>query len=124
MKKQIAEDKKNNQINLVTVKELSKFIGIKGSTLYAWAEKRMIPFIKLNGLLRFDTDEVMEWVKSSKVLPGKVYPLNLKPKIITKKKIDQAIEREVALSKRQRYDSPQRGNQTSQAQKGGNHGNL
>ena len=30
-----------------------------------------IPFYKLNGLLRFDMDEVQAWVKSSKSVPQK-----------------------------------------------------
>lgn len=111
----------NNFIKLVSVKELSEIIRIKESTLYAWTEKRKMPFIRLNGLLRFDLDEVIEWIKSSKILPSEVHSINLKPKKITPTDISKIIKREVVLSKKQCYDSSKRGNQTSQAQRGGKH---
>ncbi|MDP2735778.1 MAG: helix-turn-helix domain-containing protein, partial [bacterium] len=44
-------------MNLVTIKELSDFLKVKPSTLYSWVHGGTIPFVKLNGLLRFDMDE-------------------------------------------------------------------
>lgn len=111
-------------MNIVTINEVSGILKVKKSTLYAWTEKRMMPFIKLNGVLRFDLDEVMGWIKSSKVLPEKVSPINFMPKKFSKKDINIIIDREVALPKRQCYDSPKRGNQTSQARKGGYNADL
>ncbi len=56
-------------MKLVTIKEISEFLKVKESTLYSWVHGGSIPFYKLNGLLRFDMDEVREWVKNSKPVP-------------------------------------------------------
>lgn len=53
-------------MNLVDIKEVSKILKVKESTLYSWAGKGLIPSHKLNGLLRFDVEEIEEWVKESK----------------------------------------------------------
>jgi excisionase family DNA binding protein len=53
-------------MKLLTIKELSEFLTIKVSTLYTWVHNGTIPYIKLNGLLRFDMDEIKEWIKRSK----------------------------------------------------------
>ncbi len=50
-------------MQLITVKELSKIIKVKESTLYAWANKGLIPCHKLNNLLRFDLDEIETWIR-------------------------------------------------------------
>ncbi len=53
-------------MRLASVNELSEILKVKKATLYAWAHKGTIPYFKLNGLIRFDMDEIEEWVKSSK----------------------------------------------------------
>jgi excisionase family DNA binding protein len=53
-------------MGLVTIKEVSKYLTVKESTLYSWVHNGSIPFHKLNGLIRFDMDEVDAWVKASK----------------------------------------------------------
>ena len=53
-------------MNIITIKELSEFLKVKESTLYAWVSKGLIPFYKLNGLLRFNMDEITEWIKRNK----------------------------------------------------------
>ncbi|MBI1912101.1 MAG: helix-turn-helix domain-containing protein [Deltaproteobacteria bacterium] len=55
-------------MNLVTIKDLSVFLKVKESTLYSWVHEGTIPFYKLNGLLRFNLDEILEWVNSSKII--------------------------------------------------------
>ena len=54
-------------MKLITVKELSEIISVKESTLYQWAELRQIPSVKLNGAVRFDLGDVMQWIQSCKV---------------------------------------------------------
>lgn len=66
-------------MKLITIKELSEYLKIKESTLYSWTSNGMIPSYKLNGLLRFDSDEIEEWIKTKKVEP-------FKPQIHFKKK--------------------------------------
>ena len=53
-------------MQLINVKELSRFLGVKESTLYQWAELKQIPCLKLNGCLRFDKDEINKWIQSCK----------------------------------------------------------
>ncbi len=52
-------------MEFVTIKELSKFLKVKESTLYSWVHNGLIPYHKLNGLVRFDMEEIKTWVKAS-----------------------------------------------------------
>ncbi len=52
-------------MEFVTIKELSQFLKVKESTLYSWVHYGLIPYHKLNGLVRFDMEEIREWVKAS-----------------------------------------------------------
>src|SRR3972149_1573796 len=53
-------------MNLVSIKEVSVFLKIKESTLYSWVNNGSLPYYKLNGLLRFDMEEIGEWVKRTR----------------------------------------------------------
>jgi excisionase family DNA binding protein len=65
-------------INIATVRELSKILKVKEKTLYQWAELGQIPCIKLNGCLRFDMNELYQWIKSCKKEASSGYnPLTL-----------------------------------------------
>jgi excisionase family DNA binding protein len=59
-------------MRILTVKQVSELLQAKQSTIYAWAEQRLIPSFKINGLLRFDEAEIIEWMKSCK-RPGPCY---------------------------------------------------
>jgi excisionase family DNA binding protein len=61
------------QMKLMTVKELSDFLRVKPKTLYQWTESKKIPFLKLNGALRFDLDEIQQWMASCKSTPSGAY---------------------------------------------------
>ncbi len=52
-------------MRLATIKEVSALLKVKTSTLYSWVHNQTIPFHKLNGLIRFDLDEIEIWVKFS-----------------------------------------------------------
>lgn len=54
-------------MKLLTIKELSQILKVKESTLYAWVHRGKIPSFKLNGLLRFDQNEIEQWISNSKV---------------------------------------------------------
>jgi len=49
---------------LLTIKDLSRQINIKPSTLYLWAAQRKIPCQKIHGLIRFDPDAIADWLHS------------------------------------------------------------
>jgi excisionase family DNA binding protein len=53
-------------VKLAGVKEVSEILKVKPSTLYQWAELGQIPCFKLNGCLRFDIEDIMNWLKSCK----------------------------------------------------------
>jgi len=38
-------------------------LGIKMSTLYSWTSRSLIPYMKVNGLLRFREDMIEPWLK-------------------------------------------------------------
>ena len=53
-------------MQLIGVKEVAEILNVKPSTLYQWAELGQIPCIKINGALRFDIEDVMNWIRSCK----------------------------------------------------------
>jgi excisionase family DNA binding protein len=53
-------------MKLLSVKEISEMLNVKPSTLYQWAELGQIPCIKLNGALRFDMEDINQWINSCK----------------------------------------------------------
>lgn len=53
-------------MKLMTVKEVSEILNANSKTIYQWAELGQIPSVKLNGCLRFDLDDIKEWIKSCK----------------------------------------------------------
>jgi excisionase family DNA binding protein len=68
--------RKVGDVKILTVKQVADLIQAKTSTVYAWAEQGMLPSFKINGLLRFDHDEVMEWLKGCK-RPEHCYTSNI-----------------------------------------------
>lgn len=60
-------------MRLVSIKVVAELLMIKQSTLYSWVHNGSIPFHKLNGLIRFDMDEIESWVKTSRQMqPGTI----------------------------------------------------
>ena len=47
---------------LLSVSEVSEKLGIRVSTTYKYVCARKIPFIKLNGHLRFDEGAIERWI--------------------------------------------------------------
>jgi excisionase family DNA binding protein len=50
---------------LLTIRDLTKQLQVKSSTLYAWVAQGKIPSLKINGLIRFDPHAIDRWMKSS-----------------------------------------------------------
>jgi hypothetical protein len=55
--------------NIVTAKELSVVLKVKPKTIYTWAEMGIVHFIKMNGALRFDLEDIQLWVENCKKGP-------------------------------------------------------
>lgn len=49
---------------LLTIKDLSKRLNIKPSTLYLWAAQGKIPCQKIHGLIRFEPEVITLWLRS------------------------------------------------------------
>ncbi len=91
--------KEKGTMEFVTIKELSKFLKVKESTLYSWVHHGLIPFHKLNGLVRFDMEEIKEWIKVShkETQNRELYIVKKQPQdidSIVKKAIDSAKVKE------------------------------
>jgi excisionase family DNA binding protein len=48
---------------LLNIKELSQLLSVKEATIYTWIHQELIPYYKLNGLVRFRESEINEWLK-------------------------------------------------------------
>ena len=62
-------------MRIMTIGELAELLGVKPKTLYQWAELRQVPSIKINGTLRFDFDDIEQWINSCKKETIKSYNL-------------------------------------------------
>jgi excisionase family DNA binding protein len=47
----------------LTVKELSEWVNLSKSHIYALKSKNEIPFVKIGGKLLFDSDRISEWIE-------------------------------------------------------------
>ncbi len=88
-------------MELVTIKDLSQFLKVKESTLYSWVHHGLIPFHKLNGLVRFDMEEIQEWVKKSKAISHKVSALSRENKNLD---IDHIVKKAIDTIKGKEYN--------------------
>ncbi len=98
-------------MTLITIEELSDLLKVKKSTLYSWVHYGTIPFYKLNGLLRFEMDEIMEWVKGSK--PEPCSPIGKLKKAQTED-IDTLVKRAIEGVKGKGYNPSKRETSLSQ----------
>ena len=88
-------------MKLVSVKILAELLMIKQSTLYSWVNNGSIPFHKLNGLVRFDMDEIESWIKTSRQAEHSSAPA---PKKTTNLDIDNIVRNAIADTKDNRYN--------------------
>ncbi len=65
-------------MRMVSVKIVSEFLMVKQSTVYSWVRTCSIPFHKLNGLIRFDMDEIESWVKTCRPSARPIPNMSLK----------------------------------------------
>ena len=57
----------DKNLRLLRVAEVAEMTRLKPKTIRMYCSKRSIPFIKLNGAVLFDFDEILDWIKRSKV---------------------------------------------------------
>lgn len=85
-------------MKLVSIKDVSELLKVKESTLYSWVHCGKIPFCKINGLVRFDMDEIRAWVAKTKK-----HPLG-----ILRVEDESAMFKKVVESMGKRYNPPER----------------
>lgn len=51
----------------MTAEETAKYLHSTKGTIYFWVNRNKIPFVKVNGTLRFDIDDINAWLKKHKV---------------------------------------------------------
>ena len=89
------------------IRQLSIYLNVKPSTLYAWAAQGKISCVKLHGLVRFRREDIEGWIDSFQVDPGpRISPFA--PSRGPRSDLDTLIAR----AKAQAYNPASRGNQT------------
>ena len=64
---------------MLTISQVSNLLNIKPSTLYAWVSQGKIPHVKIHGLIRFQSEDIQQWLTSFHAQKAK--PLKLKVKL-------------------------------------------
>ena len=86
--------------SLLTVKDLSAWLNMKPSTLYLWAGQGKVPCRKIHGLIRFDQEEIHQWLASFTPARGRDLSLSSPPQP------QSEVERLIAAAKRDVYTRP------------------
>ncbi len=86
-------------MRLISVKELSGYLRVKESTLYSWVHTGNIPYFKLNGLLRFDMEEIEHWIQETRAKSLDI-AVNVKKK--GNLDIDKIVKRTILEVKKER----------------------
>ncbi len=53
-------------MKLLTIQELAKLLNAKVTTIYSWINRDSVPYLKFNGLVRFDVAEIEAWIEESR----------------------------------------------------------
>ncbi len=53
----------------LTVDDVAALMQVSNKTVYDWVHKKVIPYYKIVGSLRFDYDEVARWLRSHRHKP-------------------------------------------------------
>lgn len=64
-------------MRIVTAIKKSDFLQIKPSTLYSWFSSGSIPHFRLNGVIRFDLDELKQWLLFSRTVEQDIRPITI-----------------------------------------------
>ncbi len=59
----------NTLERLLTVPDVAAMLNISPKTIYMWCDLRIIPFLRINGSIRFDLAEIQQWLLTCKKAP-------------------------------------------------------
>lgn len=51
----------------LSVKEISQYMGLSIHTIYLWVQLRKIPYYKIGKAVRFNLQEINEWLKAQHI---------------------------------------------------------
>lgn len=54
---------------LLNARQVSELLEVKVSTVYDWAHRGVIPYVKLGRLIRFKKAEIFQWVNFHTIRP-------------------------------------------------------
>lgn len=91
----------------LTPMQVAGILNCKLSTVYAWAKNGGIPAYKIKGILRFNKDEVNEWIKGFKIAPEPMQN-KIATKHISKNALSNIIENAIESAKAEGYNATQR----------------
>ncbi len=57
--------------DLISPEELASALKIARVTAYQWVRRGVIPYLKLEGVVRFDPEEITQWLKSKRQIARK-----------------------------------------------------
>lgn len=80
---------------LLTIKELSRQLNIKQSTLYLWAKQGKIPCQKIHSLIRFDPEAIGAWLEKFKPKQAVTGPSLPRDAALDVNRIIEAAKRQV-----------------------------
>jgi excisionase family DNA binding protein len=92
-----------------SIQDLSKYLGIKTSTLYAWVGEKRIPHYKVGQLVRFKRSEIDLWMEGNRkecVDLDKAARKALRPSRKAKIDVDRIIRKAIDEGKREGYTTP------------------
>jgi excisionase family DNA binding protein len=52
---------------LIGIKELSIYLGVSINTIRSWVWRKLIPYLKIGRLVKFDIIEINNWLKDKRV---------------------------------------------------------
>ncbi len=52
---------------LLSINEVSEYLGIKKNTIYTWVSQRKLPYVKCGSLVRFDIIDINKWIEENKI---------------------------------------------------------
>jgi excisionase family DNA binding protein len=90
-------------MNIATVKEVSALLKVKSSTLYSWVGSGSIPHLRLNGVIRFDLDDIKQWALTSRTTKQNPLPFPRKQK--SNGNVDEIVKRAIDSTKGKRYNT-------------------
>lgn len=89
----------------MTYEDIVKILGVAKITLYGWVCRAKIPFLKINGLVRFRQSDIDAWIESCKREAGerreKKPTRRGRPRKVDTAIQDSSINRIIAAAKRE-----------------------